>query len=206
MIEVLETVKSIEAKKEKPTAEKISKELKLPASEVNEIMEKGVKDGYLAQRDGAFKITQKGIKIVKEHQQKYVHEKMHQIGLIGRITRFLEGKVINWKKHWRERHGLDNHSLQKFYNAIDSLKGRIEETSTIADLDTGEEGKVTFIVGGRGLIRRLSEMGLTPGTKVKIVRNAPFHGPIEIKVRGVSLALGYGVATKVFIKKVKEAN
>jgi Fe2+ transport system protein FeoA len=39
-----------------------------------------------------------------------------------------------------------------------------------------------------------------------IVRSAPFHGPIEVSVRGVSLALGRGVASKVFVKQLKDEN
>lgn len=36
---------------------------------------------------------------------------------------------------------------------------------------------------------RLMEMGLTPGSKIKVVRTAPMGFPIEIKVRGYLLSL-----------------
>jgi ferrous iron transport protein A len=50
-------------------------------------------------------------------------------------------------------------------------------------------------------------MGLTPGTEVKLLRKGSFHGPVQIEVRGVMLALGYGVASKVFVRPLKaEAN
>ena len=55
-----------------------------------------------------------------------------------------------------------------------------------------------------GFIRRLAEMGLTPNTEIKITRRSPFRGPIEIEVRGVSLALGYGLASKILIKPIKK--
>jgi DtxR family Mn-dependent transcriptional regulator len=42
-------------------------------------------------------------------------------------------------------------------------------------------------------------MGLTPGTEVTVVKSAPFHGPIEILVRGSRLALGRGVSETIFI-------
>jgi len=58
--------------------------------------------------------------------------------------------------------------------------------------------------GGCGIVRRLAEMGLTPGVEVKLLRKGPFRGPVEIEVRGVALALGYGVAAKVFVKPLKE--
>jgi Fe2+ transport system protein FeoA len=45
------------------------------------------------------------------------------------------------------------------------------------------------------------EMGLVPGTEVTVLRKAPFRGPIEVGVRGTSLALGFGVASKVIVKR-----
>lgn len=36
---------------------------------------------------------------------------------------------------------------------------------------------------------RLLEMGLTPGSKIEVVRAAPLGFPIEVKVRGYSLSL-----------------
>lgn len=52
---------------------------------------------------------------------------------------------------------------------------------------------------GCGFERRLMDMGLTPGTEVKVVKSTPFHGPLEITVRGSRLALGRGVAKRVFV-------
>jgi ferrous iron transport protein A len=46
-------------------------------------------------------------------------------------------------------------------------------------------------------------MGLTPGVEVKLLRKCSFRGPLEIEVRGVALALGYGVASKVFVRPLK---
>jgi len=45
------------------------------------------------------------------------------------------------------------------------------------------------------------DMGLTPGTTVTVVKSAPFHGPLEILVRGSRLALGRGMAERIFVEK-----
>jgi DtxR family Mn-dependent transcriptional regulator len=42
-------------------------------------------------------------------------------------------------------------------------------------------------------------MGLTPNTKITLLKVAPFDGPIEVSVRGSKLAIGRGIATKVFV-------
>jgi len=43
------------------------------------------------------------------------------------------------------------------------------------------------------------DMGLTPGTEILVVKSAPFHGPVEILVRGSRLALGRGMAERIFV-------
>jgi DtxR family Mn-dependent transcriptional regulator len=78
-----------------------------------------------------------------------------------------------------------------------------EEGVSLTCLCEGEKGVITHAVGGCGVVRRLAEMGLTPGAEVKLLRKCPFRGPVEIEVRGVSLALGQGVASKVFVKPMK---
>jgi len=74
-------------------------------------------------------------------------------------------------------------------------------------LKDGESGIITSVKaspghgGGRGwgFQKRLMDMGLTPGTKVMVVKSAPFHGPIEVHVRGSSLALGRGMAERILV-------
>jgi Fe2+ transport system protein FeoA len=53
---------------------------------------------------------------------------------------------------------------------------------------------------GWGFERRLGDMGLTPGTRVTVVKSAPFNGPLEVLVRGSRLALGRGMAEKIFVE------
>lgn len=79
----------------------------------------------------------------------------------------------------------------------------MEDVISLTSLREGETGVVVHAVGGFGLVRRLAEMGLTPGVKVKVLRRGPFRGPFEIEVRGVALALGRGVASRVFVRLLK---
>ena len=65
-----------------------------------------------------------------------------------------------------------------------------------------EEVVVASIRGGQMATKRLADMGVIPGTKIKILRKAPF-GPVEIEVRGSRLVLGRGLAAKVFVKHEK---
>ncbi len=70
----------------------------------------------------------------------------------------------------------------------------------LSNLKLGERGAVAFIRGGTRACQRLLDMGLTKGTEFIVVNAAPFNGPIEISVRGTTIAIGRGLAEKVFIE------
>jgi len=68
----------------------------------------------------------------------------------------------------------------------------------LAMINPSEEATVTEIRGGRGLVQKLADMGLTPGVKIRVISsNKP--GPILIDIRGSRLVLGHGVAQKVMV-------
>jgi len=54
--------------------------------------------------------------------------------------------------------------------------------------------------GGRAACQRLLDMGLTSGTRVRVVNAAPFRGPIKVTVRDSNLALGRRLAGHVFVE------
>ena len=47
--------------------------------------------------------------------------------------------------------------------------------------------------------KRLADLGLTPGTKVTVVKSAPFNGPLEVCFRGSRLAIGRGMASRILV-------
>lgn len=61
-------------------------------------------------------------------------------------------------------------------------------------------GRVVSIASGRAS-GRLFDLGLTPGTRIRFVRSAPFGGPIEIEVRGSTLAIGREIAKKIIVEE-----
>lgn len=65
----------------------------------------------------------------------------------------------------------------------------------------GEVVTVVDVRAGWGLTRRLADMGLLPGTPIRVV-NSMRPGPIIIDLRGSRLALGYGVAQKIMVTGV----
>jgi len=68
----------------------------------------------------------------------------------------------------------------------------------LAMIAEGEEVKLINIVGGRGMRRRLADLGLNPGMLIKVVRVDP-QGPMIVAVKGSRIALGRGMAQKVMV-------
>jgi ferrous iron transport protein A len=71
----------------------------------------------------------------------------------------------------------------------------------LTELPKGSKVKVVDIVAGKGLRDRLLQMGLTPGAVVEVVENS--SGPIILSVRGVTIALGRGMASKVLVEELQ---
>ena len=73
---------------------------------------------------------------------------------------------------------------------------------TLAELTTGESGNVLSVRGENAITRRLMEMGVIPGVAVRMVKSAPFGDPIEIRVRGYSLALRRNEAEAIELEQI----
>ena len=71
----------------------------------------------------------------------------------------------------------------------------------LAFLPEGGSGIVVQIRGGANVLRRISEMGLTEGTLVHVVKSVG-PGPLVVEVRGTRIALGRGISMKIFVKVV----
>jgi ferrous iron transport protein A len=62
----------------------------------------------------------------------------------------------------------------------------------------GERVKVSRVLGGRGLVRRMTDLGLRPGTEIEIV-SASRTGPFVIRLGEQRLGVGFGMARKIFV-------
>ena len=70
---------------------------------------------------------------------------------------------------------------------------------TLAELKPGECGTVRRLFGPTPGRLRLLEMGLTPGTHIRVIRTAAFGGPLDILVRGYQLSLRLQEAAGVWL-------
>jgi len=70
----------------------------------------------------------------------------------------------------------------------------------LSTLEIGEGGIVSKIVGDGSLKRRILEMGLVPGTQIRVERKAPFNDPVSVWFRGYELSLRVDEANAVLVR------
>jgi len=68
----------------------------------------------------------------------------------------------------------------------------------LAMVRPGEQVTLVAVNAGRGLTRRLADMGLYPGVSVRVVQSHP--GPFLLQLGASKLALGHGIAHKILVK------
>ncbi len=192
--EYLETIYRITEKGRRPTTTAIAGELGISAPSVSEMLRKLDNKGYLRYEPyGGAALTAKGKAIGKTVLRK------HRL-----MERFLIAIGISKNKVHNEACRLEHTVSKDLENAI---KKEIGETRvkrkgmvSLADMKPGQQGAVVSIDSGQQAKRRLEDMGLTPGAEISVSRTAPLGGPVEIRVRGSSLAIGRGMAQKIYLK------
>jgi ferrous iron transport protein A len=70
----------------------------------------------------------------------------------------------------------------------------------LSELAVGATGIVRAFTESSRAAMRLREMGILPGTEVRVVRLAPLGDPIEIEVRGFHLSLRKAEAAEILIE------
>lgn len=93
----------------------------------------------------------------------------------------------------RRLNEVDEH-LHDILRHSDELRSAVP----LAYLSDGDEGEIVEIRGGGGITRRLIDMGFTPSTKIRVLKSSP-PGPMLLSVRGARIAIGRGVAMKIFV-------
>jgi ferrous iron transport protein A len=72
----------------------------------------------------------------------------------------------------------------------------------LGKLPVGARAVVRRVKCARPVARRLLEMGLLPGTEVKVVRVAPLGDPIELALRGYALSIRRAEALGIEVERL----
>jgi ferrous iron transport protein A len=78
----------------------------------------------------------------------------------------------------------------------------VEERDNITTLDKVGEGRVATLISikaGKGLLSRLLNMGLVPGSKIRVLVNDG-RGVLVISVHDTEISISRGIAQKLLVK------
>ena len=207
----------------------IAEHFKIAPASVTEMMKKLAKKGYVTYSPyRGVRLTSKGFqvaeKVTRKHRllERFLHDILRMKGnkvhseackMQHALSDEAEESLCRFLKH-PDRCPDDDKIIpacdlpfSTCEECIDLHKKDLEESGkrenvpiSICQLKAGMHGRISFIRGGHNVLQRLCDMGLTPGTEITVVKSAPFHGPLEILVRGSRLALGRGVAETIFVE------
>ena len=85
---------------------------------------------------------------------------------------------------------------------IPTRDGTLEERrlTQLAEVEPGTEVRIERVSDRDGdRLRYLAELGITPGTRVRVVRREPFEGPITLDVAGTERVIGPSLAAHVLV-------
>ena len=86
-------------------------------------------------------------------------------------------------------------------SAVPMPPDRLQSTR-LAEIGDGGTAVVRRLDLPRGTARRLMEMGVLPGTPVRVVRRAPLGDPIELRLRNYSLSIRREEAALIEVEPV----
>jgi ferrous iron transport protein A len=69
------------------------------------------------------------------------------------------------------------------------LEAIISMVVNMRNMSDNQAGTITAVKVAGDLGRRLRDMGLVPGTEIKIQGRAPLYDPVALRVRGATLTL-----------------
>lgn len=71
----------------------------------------------------------------------------------------------------------------------------------LSELTVGSNATITALTGlSTDVRKKLMVMGLLPNTDIKLVRRAPMGDPLQVEVRGVSLAVRNTIAQAIEVE------
>lgn len=74
----------------------------------------------------------------------------------------------------------------------------------LSQMKAGERGVILALEGLSDSVRKkLMVMGVLPNTSVILIRRAPMGDPLQVEVRGVSIALRENIAAQIQVEPIQ---
>ncbi len=73
----------------------------------------------------------------------------------------------------------------------------------LTKLKKGSRAKIVEVAAGKHLIFKLSALGLRSGVQIIKISGFALKGPVAVKAGSTTIALGHGMAEKIFVEPVQ---
>ena len=78
--------------------------------------------------------------------------------------------------------------------------------NSLRHLRVNEKARISSITANGEMSRRLRDMGLVPGTEVKVVGRAPLRDPVALRLRDFTLTLRNNEADCIMVETMEDEN
>lgn len=188
--EYLESMARVREAGKKPTVSELASMLGVSKASVSQMLAKMTRRGLVkCEKYGEIALTQsgaaEGARVLRKHRL---------------IERFLEFIGLRRNVHTEAcvlEHAVSDEVEKQMRNAMRHAHPAVVP---LTSLGNGESAKVAIVDAGTKASQRLADMGLTKGTRLTLIKAAPFKGPVKILVRDTTLALGRSVAGRILVE------
>lgn len=86
------------------------------------------------------------------------------------------------------------------------MEEQVIQSTSLADLQNGNTGIITKVMGHGAFRKRITEMGFVKGKAVTVIKNAPLQDPIEYQIMGYRVSLRRSEARYIQVRMENEVD
>jgi Fe2+ transport system protein FeoA len=72
----------------------------------------------------------------------------------------------------------------------------------LSEITEGLDVIISEIYAGNRAIKNLTNLGLSVGNTIRVLRRSRLRGPVVVFYRGSEIAIGHGIAEKIVVKDI----
>ncbi|MGA2762200.1 MAG: metal-dependent transcriptional regulator [Spirochaetia bacterium] len=209
--EYLEAIFKLHQEGKRLGTSELGKELAVSPASATEMMDRLVDKGLAEKsRDRGIELTRKGRKAALELIRKHRISERFLVDVLGMDWKDVHEEacklehVLSPEVETRMEALLTNAETCPHGHPIPDRLGRTAEAPVrrLSSLKRDEKGVIAKIAEERrDLLEYLATLGMMPQAAVLVEQVAPFDGPLLIRVKGASYALGREIAEKIWVKE-----
>jgi DtxR family Mn-dependent transcriptional regulator len=193
-----------------PGTTELGRELKVSPASASEMTDRLVERGLVEKaREHGIRLTRKGEKAALQLIRTHRISERFLVDVLGMDWKDVHEEAcrlehaISPEVESRMEEMMGNPATCPHGHPIPDRSGRTaeEHLRPLSGMKRSQSAVIAKIAQEeRGLLEYLATLGMLPGSEVRVEQVAPFDGPLLVRVRGASYALGRSVAEKIWVK------